>query len=165
MPNKVFVSLFMGQGGFIFSSGIPLLAGKLQKQGATTIVYGYTEIDSALTNIAKYRKLEYKIVLVGYSLGWSTTSYIQTKVPVDLAIGIAASTLGENYQINHKNTAHSMLYAGFDFLSSGAMHDGIDEVIRVKSILPPIVEHLSLPFSEQVTSGIINKITELMKGN
>jgi hypothetical protein len=169
MTSSAYAAFFMGQGGYVFSMGVPILASKASTAGITTDVYGYTEVERARVNLGKYRQRGCKLSLVGYSLGCTTATYLQTLMPIDLVICIAESTLGENHPIDHKNTKRAVLYCGPDFLSSAGQHDGFNKVIEVDALrMPllavPVLSHILIPFTEPVTNGVLDELAKL-KGN
>jgi hypothetical protein len=169
MTSSVYAAFFMGQGGYVFSMGVPILASKASAAGITTDVYGYTEVDRARVNLGKYRQRGCKLGLVGYSLGGTTATWLQTLMPVDLIICIAESTLGENHPIDHKNTKRAVLYSGPDFLSSAGQHDGFNKVVEVDALrMPllavPVLSHILIPFTDPVTNGVLDELAKL-KGN
>ncbi len=155
---KVYIALFMGQGGYIFSLGIPLMADKIEKEThAECDVYKYTEYSQAMAKIQIKRKQGYKIVLIGYSLGCTAATYIQTIEAIDLVCCIAESSLAgpNNHPINKKNTKRSVLFTGPDFLSNAGTTAGFDKIIKTGEL------HLFIDFDSNVTNTIIEEIKKL----
>ena len=76
-PKKTYVAFFLGQGGYIFSWGIPYLAAQAQNLGMETGIFRYYELRSAWKKITQKKAEGYKIGLVGYSLGNTTATYLQ----------------------------------------------------------------------------------------
>lgn len=164
--TSVYAAFFLGQGGYAFSmpfSAIRTLAN--QRELAFTDVFSYDALAAAIDEIAGWREKGSKIALIGYSLGVTTATYLQTTMPVDLLISIAASTLAENHTVNKANTKRSVLYRGTDFLSSAGAHDGYDEVINVTAGFGiPILSHLLIPNNPIVINGVLDELAKL-KGN
>src|SRR6516225_10603828 len=63
--EKAYVAFFLGQGGYLFSWGIPLLESEARKLGLATDVFSYTDVNPAWTSIDRKRKDGYKVALVG----------------------------------------------------------------------------------------------------
>jgi hypothetical protein len=165
MTATVFAAFFLGQGGTLFSMPFAAIARKAHTAGFGTWVYPYTDLDRAREDVAAAAKGGSKIALIGYSLGASTMSELQSEhegPPIGLAIGIAASTLGENYPINRARTRRAVLYAGTDFLSSGAQRNGYDEVVHVTAGFGiPVWSHLNIPASHIVIDGVLAELAKL----
>ncbi len=164
---SVYAAFFMGQFGYVFSMGMPMLASKARARGVTADVYGYTEVDRARVNLGKYRQRGSKLALVGYSLGCTTATYMQTSMPIDLVICIAELTLGENHPISH-STKRAVLYSGPGFLSSAGAHDGFAKVVEVDALrMPllavPVLSHVLIPFTDPVTDGVLDELAKLAK--
>lgn len=157
----VYACFFMGQYGYLTSYGVKRLCDRAQTAGIEADLYGYKEWERARLNIITKRGVGRKIALVGYSLGGTTTGYLQTILPVDLLLNIAESTLAENHPIIKANTKRSILYAGPDFLSSAGQHDGFTDVIRVDAIQVPIISHLSMDFVPEVVNGVLDELAKL----
>jgi hypothetical protein len=167
MTSLVYAAFFMGQFGYVFSMGVPMLAAKARAHGITADAYGYTEVDRARVNLGKYRQRGCKLALVGYSLGCTTATYLQTSMPIDLVVCIAESTLGQNHPINH-NTKRAVLFSGPDFLSSAGQHDGFNKVVEVDALrMPllavPVLSHILIPFTDPVTDGVLAELAKLEK--
>jgi hypothetical protein len=102
--------------------------------------------------------------VIGYSLGVTAATYLQTRMKVGLLISVAASTLAgdNNHLVNHSNTRRSALYRGTDFLSSAGLHDGYDEVVNVTAGWGiPVWSHLSIPANPVVIDGVLAALAKL----
>ena len=164
-PAPVYAAFFMGQGGYVFSSGFADIANKASARGIIADVFAYSDVSAAQRCLDRARQNKSKRALIGYSLGCTTATYLQTLMPVDLVICIAESTLGDNHIINKTNTKRSVLYRGTDFLSSAGLHDGFDEVVNVGAGLGiPVLSHLLVPSTQTVVNGVLAELAKL-KGN
>ena len=168
MTSPVYAAFFMGQFGYLFSIGVPILAAKARAHGVTADVYGYTEVERARVNLGKYRQRGHQLALVGYSLGCTTATWLQTQMAIDLVVCIAESTLGENHPIDRKNTKRAVLYSGPDFLSSAGPHDGFSKVVEVDALrrpllAVPVLSHVLIPFTDPVTDGVLDELAKLAK--
>jgi hypothetical protein len=150
--EKAYVAFFLGQGGYLFSWGIPLLESEARRLGLATDVFSYTDLKPAWTNIVRKRKDGYKIALVGYSLGNTTTTYLQRYLAVDLLLAIAESSLGRNHPIEKKNTRRSVLWYGPDRLSNAGVHDGFDETNYIETL------HVLMDLDPRVVSGVLGEL-------
>jgi hypothetical protein len=153
--DKAYAAFFLGQGGYLFSWGIPLLASEARKLGLVTDVFNYSDVTSAWTNIVRKRKEGYKIALVGYSLGNTTATYLQRHLAVDLVLAISESSLGRNHPIEKKNTRRSVLWYGPDLLSSAGVHDGFDETNYIDRT------HLLMDLDPRVVRGVLDELKRL----
>jgi hypothetical protein len=154
--EKAYAAFFLGQGGYLFSWGIPLLESGARKLGLATDVFSYTELKPAWTNIVRKRKDGYKIALVGYSLGNTTATYLQRHLAVDLLLAIAESSLGRNHPIEKKNTKRSVLWYGPDMLSNAGVHDGFDETNYIETL------HFLMDLDPRVVSGVLGELKSLV---
>jgi hypothetical protein len=154
--EKAYAAFFLGQGGYLFSWGIPLLEREARKLGLATDVFSYTDVNPAWTSILRKRKDGYKVALVGYSLGNTTTTYLQSHLPVDLLLAISESSLGRNHPIKKQNTKRSVLWYGPDMLSNAGVHDGFDETNYVESL------HLFMDVDPHVVRGVLNELKRLV---
>jgi hypothetical protein len=154
--QKAYVAFFLGQGGYLFSWGIPLLESGARKLGFATDVFSYTDVKPAWTNIVRRRKDGYKIALVGYSLGNTTATYLQRYLAVDLLLAISESSLGRNHPISKENTRRSVLWYGSDMLSSAGVHDGFDETRYIESL------HLLMDLDPRVATGVLDELKSLV---
>ena len=156
-PRPVYAAFFLGQGGYLFSLGVPRLAARARIIGIETDVYRYTEVDRARLNISAKHAAGRKIGLIGYSLGCTTATWLQTQMHVDLLCAIAESSLAQNHPINKANTRRSVLWAGPDVLSDAGTSDGFDQVNEVEA------PHLWMDFSIPVTDGVLAELATLKK--
>jgi hypothetical protein len=154
--EKAYAAFFLGQGGYLFSWGIPLLESSARKLGFATDVFSYTDLNPAWTSIVRKRKDGYKIALVGYSLGNTTTTYLQRHLAVDLLLAIAESSLGRNHPIEKKNTKRSVLWYGPDMLSNAGLHDGFDETNYIETL------HVLMDLDPRVVSGVLGELKSLV---
>jgi hypothetical protein len=155
-PEKAYVAFFLGQGGYLFSWGIPLLESGARKLGLATDVFSYTDLTPAWTNIVRKRKEGYKIALVGYSLGNTTATYLQRYLAVDLLLAISESSLGRNHEIKKENTKRSVLWYGPDMLSNAGVHDGFDKINYIDTV------HLLMDIDPRVVSGVLDELKSLV---
>jgi hypothetical protein len=154
--EKAYVAFFLGQGGYLFSWGIPLLESEARKLGLATDVFSYTDVKPAWTEIVRKRKDGYKIALVGYSLGNTTTTYLQRNLAVDLLLAISESSLGRNHPIKNTNTRRSVLWYGPDMLSNAGVHDGFNETNYIDSL------HLLMDLDPRVVRGVLDELKGLV---
>jgi hypothetical protein len=154
--EKAYAAFFLGQGGYLLSWGIPLLESEARKLGLATDVFSYTDVNPAWTNIVRKRKDGYKIALVGYSLGNTTTTYLQRYLAVDLLLAISESSLGRNHPIKKENTKRSVLWYGPDMFSNGGVNDGFDETNYVESL------HLLMDVDPRVVRGVLDELKSLV---
>jgi hypothetical protein len=154
--EKAYVAFFLGQGGYLFSWGIPSLASDARKIGFVADVYSYSDVNIAWANILRKRKEGYKIALVGYSLGNTTATYLQSHLPVDLLLAVSESSLGLNHPIKKENTRRSVLWYGSDMLSNAGTHDGFDEMKYIDSM------HLMMDVDPRVVSGVLDELKSLV---
>jgi hypothetical protein len=157
--EKAYVAFFLGQGGYLFSWGIPLLESNARKLGFATDIFSYTDVRAAWTNIVRRRKDGYKIALVGYSLGNTTATYLQRYLAVDLLVAIAESSLGRNLPINKNNTKRSVLWYGPDMLSNAGVYDGFNETHYVDNV------HVLMDVDPRVMSGVFDELKNLVAPN
>ena len=158
--KKVLVLLFMGQGGYVFSMGIPVMARKVAAlPHVVTKVYRYVDFDPAAKDIINFRKAGFQIVLVGYSLGNTITTLLQEYYDVDTLIAIAMSQLAgqNNHRIEHKHCKRSVLYySKADILSSAGLNSGFDIEIKTG------YTHLFFPWATSVVNGVIEEVKKLL---
>src|SRR5215472_2081210 len=156
VTEKAYAAFFLGQGGYLFSWGIPLLESGARKLGLATDVFSYTDLKPAWTNIVRKRKDGYKIGLVGYSLGNTTATYLQRHLAVDLLLAISESSLGRNHPIKKANTKRSVLWYGPDMLSNAGVHDGFDKTNYVETA------HLLMDVDPRVVQGVLDELRSLV---
>jgi hypothetical protein len=154
--GKAYVAFFLGQGGYLFSWGIPHLESEARKLGLATDVFSYSDVQSAWTNIVRRRQDGYKIALVGYSLGNTTATYLQRHLAVDLLLAISESSLGLNHPIMKANTRRAVLWYGPDMLSNAGVHDGFDETKYIDST------HLMMDLDPRVVTGVLDELKGLV---
>ncbi|HLK79991.1 MAG TPA: hypothetical protein VKT99_00635 [Xanthobacteraceae bacterium] len=154
--EKAYAAFFLGQGGYLFSWGIPLLEREARKLGFATEVFSYTDLTPAWTSILRKRNEGYKIALVGYSLGNTTATYLQRHLPVDLLLAISESSLGRNHPINKENTKRSVLWYGSDLLSNAGVNDGFDQTNYIESM------HLLMDVDPRVVNGVLAELRSLV---
>jgi hypothetical protein len=154
---KLYAAIFMGQGGWLFSNGCYRIRDKLKATGVVAEVFRYVDVVPAAKQIAAYRQAGYKIVLIGYSLGNTTATYIQEHTPIDLLLCVGMSELAgpNNHAINHKMTKRSVLWAAPGPLSSAGKTLGFDAIHEVK------MPHLWMDFDDGVTNGILQEVGKL----
>jgi hypothetical protein len=157
-PNagKVYAAFFLGQGGYLFSWGIPLLAAEARRLGFASDVFSYGDVERAWTSIVRRRKEGYRIALVGYSLGNTTATYLQQHLAADLVLAIAESSLGLNHPIRKETTRRAVLWYGPDTLSSAGVRDGFDAVNYVDTT------HLLMDIHPIVVRGVLDELKSLV---
>ena len=156
----VYAAFVMGQGGYLFSLGMPVLASRARAQGVVAETFRYGDFIAIAARCAAYRKQGYRIALIGYSLGCSTATYLQSpamNAKVDLLMALAESELAQNYPINKRNTARSVLWHGWDFLSSAGEDDGFDTVLETRAF------HLLVDFAPAITASVLGELTTLQQ--
>jgi hypothetical protein len=156
VTGKAYAAFFLGQGGYLFSWGIPFLEREARKLGFATEVFSYTDVNPAWTNIIRKRKEGYKIALVGYSLGNTTATYLQRHLAVDLLLAISESSLGLNHKVRKENTRRAVLWYGPDVLSNAGVHDGFDETNYIES------QHLLMDLDPRVVTGVLDELKGLV---
>jgi hypothetical protein len=154
--SKVYCALFMGQGGIFTSWGMSWMASDLRKLGAEADVYSYNDWQRAETVLDAKRNEGYRLALIGYSLGDSAATYLQTLSPFDLVVCIAESELAQNYRIDKRHTKRSVLLYGWGTLSGGGLDSGFDQAIGV--YLP----HLLMDLSPTVFSTVKQEVNKLL---
>jgi hypothetical protein len=154
--EKAYVAFFLGQGGYLFSWGIPLLEAEARKLGLATDVFSYTDVAAAWANIVRKRMDGYRIALVGYSLGNTTATYLQRHLQVDLLLAISESSLGRNHPIRKENTRRSVLWYGPDTLSNAGVYDGFDDVNYIDRM------HLLMDLDPRVVTGVLKELKGLV---
>jgi hypothetical protein len=157
-PNggKVYAAFFLGQGGYLFSWGIPHLAAEARKLGLVADVFEYSDVGPAWANIVRRRKEGYRIALVGYSLGNTTATYLQQHLAIDLLIAVAESSLGRNHPIKKQNTRRAVLWYGPDALSNAGVRDGFDAINFVDT------SHLLMDVDSRVVTGVLDELKGLV---
>jgi hypothetical protein len=156
-PDKAYAAFFLGQGGYLFSWGIPYLASQAQELGMETDIFAYSDVREAWKKITQKKKDGYKIALVGYSLGNTTITYLQRYLVVDLLLAISESSLGRNHPIKRENTRRSVLWYGPDLLSNAGLKDGFDKVNYVND------SHLWMNVDSRVVNGVMGELQDLVR--
>jgi hypothetical protein len=156
-PEKAYAAFFLGQGGYLFSWGIPYLASQAQELGMEADIFAYSDVKQAWKKITQKKKEGYKIALVGYSLGNTTVTWLQRYLVVDLLVAISESSLGRNHPINRVNTRRSVLWYGPDFLSNAGLKDGFDKVNFVNDF------HLWMNVDPYVVNGVLSELRDLVR--
>jgi hypothetical protein len=156
-PDKAYAAFFLGQGGYLFSWGIPYLASQAQELGMETDIFAYSDVREAWKKITQKKKDGYKIALVGYSLGNTTITWLQRYLVVDLLLAISESSLGRNHPIKRENTRRSVLWYGPDFLSNAGLKDGFDKVNYVSDF------HLWMNVDPRVVNGVLGELQDLVR--
>ena len=163
--KKVYAACFTGQFAWLGSSlGVSATARRLRTAGVVADVFGYTQVDAAVARIDECSKLGFMIMLLGYSLGVSSITFLQSpdaalrRRHVDLLLAIAGSRLGENYPIDHVWTTRAVLYTGSGILSDW-QSPTFDHVVSVDG-----VPHLWLDFHPDVVAGIMYETNKLQMG-
>jgi hypothetical protein len=153
-PEKAYAAFFLGQGGYLFSWGMPYLASRAL--GLETDVFGYTDVPPAWKKIVRRRNDGYKIALIGYSLGNTTITYLQTRLEVDLLLAIAESSLGRNHPIKKQNTRRAVLWYGPGVLSNAGLKDGFDVANYIEN------SHLLMNLDPRVVNGVLGELKDLI---
>jgi hypothetical protein len=156
-PDKAYAAFFLGQGGYLFSWGIPYLASQAQALGMETDIFAYSQVREAWKKITRKKNDGYKIALVGYSLGNTTITYLQRYLVVDLLLAISESSLGRNHPINRENTRRSVLWYGPDLLSNAGLQDGFDKINYVNN------SHLWMNVDSRVVSSVLGELQDLVR--
>jgi hypothetical protein len=154
--RKAYAAFFLGLGDYLFSWGIPVLESEARKLGLATDVFKLTDVEPARTSIVRKRRDGYKIALVGFSLGNTTATYLQTQLAVDLLLAISESSLGDNHPIKKENTKRAVLWYGPDPLSNAGVQDGFDEINYIESL------HLMIPLDRRVVKGVLDELKGLV---
>lgn len=163
--RKVYAACFTGQFAWLGSSlGVSATAKRLRGIGVAADVFGYTQIEPARARIDYFANLNFLILLLGYSLGVSACTYLQSAAAatqrrhVDLLLAVAGSTLGMNYPIDHVWTKRAVLYTGDGMLSSWESPT-FDHIVHVGG-----VPHLWLDFHPDVVAGTMFEAKQLQAG-
>lgn len=159
---NVSCAVILGQGGWLTSAGIGVLAQRIAAMDVATQTFQYQDWVGAEAFVKARSAAGDKVAVVTYSLGGSTGTYLGTRDKIDLLICVFLSSLAENYPVNKANVAHSVLFIGQDFLSD-ANSGGFDEVVNV-TVTPvtiPILDHLLGQDEEVVIEGVLSRIAKL----
>lgn len=155
--KKTYVAFFLGQGGYLFSWGIPTLASRAHQLGIEADIFQYYDLRAVWKKLARKKKQGYKVALVGYSLGNTTATYIQKHIEIDLLLAIAQSSLGRNHRISKGNTKRSVLWWGPDFLSNAGRKNGFDETNYINNL------HLWIDVDPRVVNGVLAELWDLKR--
>ena len=145
--SKVWAGFFFGQFGAIASMGVVYMASQARKLDIATDTFNYGEVARAAARLDQMRAAGYKIALVGYSLGNTTTTYLQLDRDVDLLLAVAMSTLGANHPI--RRAKRSVLWRGSGVLSSAGGNLGFAVTHDVLG-----VPHLLMDWTPTVLKGV-----------
>jgi hypothetical protein len=162
--SGTYVAAFEGQGGEITSLGIPLIVNKLRAIGVTAEAYAYNAVNDTRTlqHIVSQLRSHAKIGLLGYSLGCTTATWLQTIYKCDLLLCIAESSWGDNHPVNHKNTMRSVLWYGGDWLSNAGLRDGFDVKHPVGGpFFVPVLGHLAMDLDPNVVAQVVSEVQRL----
>jgi hypothetical protein len=149
-----YLALFEGQGGWLFSWGFPGLADDARRIGYEADIFRYLDTAQGYEKAAQAVSQGRSVALLGYSLGCTTATYIQTYIPVDLLLCIAESSLGQNHPI--KLARRSVLWHGPDFLSDA----GVDDRWTEKYFVPQL--HLTMDTCSAVRAGVQSELEHLI---
>ncbi len=154
MNQPLYAMFFRGQGGLLTSPGMAQMAEQANAAaGIRTDVFDYDDLRAIEAAYAKHSSTGSKIAAVGYSLGVSTATYLQTKHPFALVLCIAASEFAQNYPINKTNTKRSVLWRSFlDPLSSAGGNLGFDTIHDVFNT------HLLMDVAQDIQAGVLEEI-------
>ena len=153
--SKVYAAFFMGQGGYLFSGGMPILMARARAQGVIADIYYYTDYNKASPKVLAMQKAGYKIALIGYSLGCSTITYMNLTQKSDLLIALAESSLAQNYAINKTNTKRSVLWHGWDFLSNAGLNSGFNIIHETLN------SHLTVDTAPDIQANVLAELARL----
>lgn len=162
-----YAAFFLGQFAWLFSLSFAAIGEKAREGGFEVDIVSYSDYAAIAAKAYGRHKDGGKVALCGYSLGARSALYLQTLIPCDLLLCIAASTLAETYPVS-KTTERSVLWPGTDFLSSAGQRGlGFTEVKQaVKAGWGiPGLSHLLIPSTDVVTEGVLEELTKLQKGN
>lgn len=163
--RKVYAACFTGQFAWLGSSlGVYATARRMRAAGIVADSFGYTQVNPAVARIDQFANLGFFILLLGYSLGVSSITYLQSpgagtlRRQVDLLLAIAGSKLGANYPIDHKWCKRAVLFTGEGMLSSWESPT-FDEIVRTSR-----TPHLLMDFNPEIVAGCAHEWTNLQMG-
>jgi hypothetical protein len=163
-PALPYAAFFLGQFGWLFSRSFGLIGEQAKAAGFEVDIVTWDQY-AEVGKTAYERHLDgRKVALCGYSLGARSAMYVQTLIPCDLLLCVAASTLAETYPIS-KTTKRSVLWPGTDFLSSAGQKGlGFTEVEKPVSAgwQIPVLSHLMVPGTDAVTQGVLAELKGLI---
>jgi hypothetical protein len=146
---------FRGQGGSLTSPGMSQMSEQAKAAaGINADVFDYDDLKAIEAAYTKHSAASgSKIAAVGYSLGVSTATYLQTKHPFALVLCIAASEFAQNYPISKTNTKRSVLWRSFlDPLSSAGGNLGFDTIHDVFNT------HLLMDVATDIQAGVLEEL-------
>jgi hypothetical protein len=163
-PKPVCAAFFLGTGGAFFSQAWSSLADKVKATGVNVGVYDYTDYPTAQDWLQQCAKAGLPVAVAGYSAGVVAATIIQTEMPVDLLISVAASTYeGANNRPVAPTTRRSHLFWGPDDWSNACVHGcGYDETTYVPMLGGIwLLSHIFVPTSQVVTNGVLAEFAKL----
>jgi hypothetical protein len=166
---RPYLGCFYGQGPFwnlewggsLTSPGITSLSSQARAIGFDSDCYTFGP-SGVRASIAKFTPLIRNgapLCLLGYSLGVTSITYLQTIYPVRLLLALAGSSLGQNHAINRHNTERSVLWNNPDSFMSNA---GAGLNFNVVHSMPGMA-HLAFDVAPSVQSGIMDELKRLQE--
>lgn len=158
-----YAAFFLGQFSWLFSLSFGSIGERARASGFEVDIVSYSDYAAVAAKAYGKHKDGGKVALCGYSLGARSAMYIQTLIPCDLLLCVAASTLAETYPVS-KTTGRSVLWPGTDFLSSAGQRGlGFTEVKPMVSAGwgIPVLSHILLPSTDVVTNGVLEELAKL----
>lgn len=154
---NVYAAFIRGQGGALTSPGMDQMAAQAHAAGIAADVFDYEDVRGIEDAIAAKHDDGTAIAVVGYSLGVSTATYLQTSYPFDLVLCIAASSFGQNYPIDKKRTRRSVLWRGPEPLSNAGGDLNFDVVHD--ALLP----HLLMDTDPGIQAAVLAELKQLQR--
>jgi homoserine acetyltransferase len=142
--NQIYLCAIMGQGGAATSPGVGQMADQTRALGIECDVFEYGDVAKIDSALMPKLGSDHLIAGLGYSLGCSTLTYLQSEYEFDLVLCVAASDFGQNYKIA-PTTKRSVLWRNPSEPLSAAGGDLGFTVIHDM----PLVPHLLMDMSEQ----------------
>lgn len=169
MTAPPYAAFFYGQGplwglewgGSLTSMGVTRLVAQARAMSIESDCYtfGPTGIAKAKRKIIPALRQGRPLILLGYSLGVTSITYLQTKYPCALLLALAGSKLGQNSTINRRNTKRAVLWRDPNSIFSGAGAElGFDVVHDIPGTL-----HLLFDFDPRVIGGVLDELKAFMK--
>lgn len=162
--SPVSAAFFLGMGGYTFSMPFASIADRVKETGVGVGVYQYTDYAAAQQWLETCARAGAKIALCGFSAGVTAATYLQTLMPCDLLISVAASTYdgSNNHLRNRANTKRARLFYGDDAWSSAGRHDDYDTYTHVTAAWGIyLVSHLLIPAQSIVINGVLDEFARL----
>jgi hypothetical protein len=162
--------LVYGAGGARFSSGLEVLAEKLEELPDVTAAepYPYTAGKIIVANISKWPKTD-KIVLIGHSLGANTAAWVSREMPsrwVDLIVSFDAGGWFTPSKRVRDNVGRVINFVGSTFLNPlghGKIRAGMD----FRGVIDPTVftqtTHVGIDEEERLHNITIEAVRALAK--